>query len=343
MSVILQLPQRGRGRQSASAIERYEAKRVEFCDLITEIASTLDFRVGSRGWCYLLEEHGLSKGDFDRAQTIINDCRKDGLLPLDICAEDGARSAENLEQLDETDPEEQAQAIVDYLGYAHESYTPISFWEDQDVYVEMFVEKIDLRSLFGPVCAEFNIPIRNMKGWGDINGRADTLRRFAHWSRLGKKCVLLYCGDHDPAGLNISEFLRSNLRDISRAVGFWFEQEDDLIIDRFGLNYDFIHAEGLTWIDNLHTSSGDDLADPRHRDHHKDYVQSYIKRYGVRKCEANALVVAPEAGRDLCRDAILRYLAADAPAKYQTKLDAERQRVKAELRQILAIKNFEEE
>jgi hypothetical protein len=34
----------------------------------------------------------------------------------------------------------------------------------------------------------------------------------------GKHCVLLYCGDHDPGGLNISEFLRSNMADLAVAV-----------------------------------------------------------------------------------------------------------------------------
>ena len=30
-----------------------------------------------------------------------------------------------------------------------------------------------------------------------------------------------------------------------------------------------------------------------HNDYVKDYVQNYINEFGVRKCEANALVVAP--------------------------------------------------
>ena len=52
---------------------------------------TLDFAVSARGWCYILEEHGLAKGDFDKAEAVINDARKAGLLPIDICAEDESR------------------------------------------------------------------------------------------------------------------------------------------------------------------------------------------------------------------------------------------------------------
>ena len=79
------------------------------------------------------------------------------------------------------------------------------------------------------------------------------MRRFAHWESRGKKCVLLHCGDHDPGGLHISEFLHSNFADLGRAVRWW---PNNLVIDRFGLNADFIRRHRLTWIDNLITGSG---------------------------------------------------------------------------------------
>jgi hypothetical protein len=51
----------------------------------------MDFAVGSRGWAYILERHGLRKGDFDAAEAKITEFRKSGDLPLDICAEDASR------------------------------------------------------------------------------------------------------------------------------------------------------------------------------------------------------------------------------------------------------------
>lgn len=81
------------GRFSAGAA--YEAAVAEFCRQIKELNSTLDFTVSSRGWCYILEEHGLNKDEFDQAQRVINDCRKSGDLPIDTCKEDGARCGHN--------------------------------------------------------------------------------------------------------------------------------------------------------------------------------------------------------------------------------------------------------
>src|SRR5262249_62212220 len=100
------LPRRGRGRPGADALAQYERELVTFCRRIAEIDSGLDFKVSSRGWCYILEEHGLGKGDFAAAQRLINQCRKDGSLPVDICSEDEGRAADHLEDITREDPEE---------------------------------------------------------------------------------------------------------------------------------------------------------------------------------------------------------------------------------------------
>jgi hypothetical protein len=61
-------------------------------------------------------------------------------------------------------------------------------------------------------------------------------------------------------------------------------------------------------------------------------VQDYITRFGVRKCEANALVVVPEIARTLCRSAILEHVPATAPARYHRKLERTRQRLRRAIR-----------
>ncbi len=329
----IKLPRRSRGRQSPEAEAAYQDALHQFCAAISQINSTLDFQVASRSWCYLLEEYGLLKGDFDNAQKLIVQCRKDGLLPLDIVAEDSAREFNNLESIDATSVEEEAQGILDWVVEdAHRTYTPISFWEDQEVFIQMVVEKVSLRNLFRPVCSRFHIPIANGRGWSDLNLRAKMMRRFAKWEAEGKQCVLLYCGDHDPGGLQISEFLRSNMEELEGAVGW---SPDNLIIDRFGLNHAFIIEQDLTWIENLETGSGRRLDDPRHPDHAKPYVQDYIEEFGIRKVEGDALVTRVKAGRGLCRQAILKYVDEDAYELYRAKLEPLRDQVREEVDRLL--------
>lgn len=290
----------------------------------------MDFAIGVRGWCYILEKHGLRKGDFRAAEKLITDCRKSGMLSLDICAEDGSRATIGIQNLDDADIEGEAESWLNYLlNDVHKNYTPCGFWDDLDVYVEVAVEKLDLRNLFESPCAKFFVPITNFKGWSDLNSRAAMMERFAQHEAAGRRCVLLLCGDHDPGGLHITSTMRKNLSDLSRAVGW---SPENLLIIRFGLNADFIDRHGLTWIDNLETSSGQQLDDPNHDDHGKEYVQDYITRFGVRKCEANALVVVPEIGRQLCRHAILEHVPADAPARYRERLTRARKALRMAIR-----------
>lgn len=328
----LTLPRRGRGRPSAAATREYETLLDAWCEAILQIASRLEFRVSSRGWCYVLEEYGLGKGEFDTAQTLINDCRKSGRLPLDICAEDGARQLDGLEQIDSASPEQEAESWFDSLRQAHRQYTPFSFWDDKDVYLVLLVEKVDLKSLFADVCREYRIPLLNGRGWTDLNSRAAMMRLFRQAERRGAQPILLYCGDFDPAGLQISDALHANFTELAGAVG-WDPQH--LVVNRFGLTRAFIDAQGLTWIDGLETGKGGNLADPKHDHHGMPYVQTYLREHGARKVEANALVTRPEAGRQLLRETIAAYLDVEAPEQYERSLDGTRNELRLTIRRRL--------
>ena len=329
------LPRRQRGRQSPEADSQYRAAVEQFATVILEIASGLDFKPSSRGWCYILEGMGyLTKADFDACFRLINDCRKGGILPLDICSEDDKRQFENLEDITDESPKEFAAAYIHGLADVPRLYCPRSFWEDKEYFVQMVCEKIDLKELFKSVCAPFRIPIANAGGWGNLWVRARMMQRFKFWEERGKTCVLLYCGDFDPGGVLMSNTLMSNMADMKLCVGW---DPCNVVIDRFGLNLDFIEANGLSWVDNLITSSGKSLDDPKHPDYDKPYVQKWLREIGVRKVEANALVVNPAAGRDLCLQAITKYVDADVVAKYESGLDLVRNEVRQELQRLVTI------
>lgn len=350
----LAMPKRGRGRPTPL----HEAQIAAWCKAILKINSSLDFEVSSRGWCYLLEEHGLEKTDFKSAEKLINQCRKDGRLPIDICCEDKRRSAENLEwQYPDDDPDTRAEKIVDDVKKWSESYYPYGFWEAQEVYIEMVVEKVDLKNLFSKVCKPFHIALANSGGWWDLNGRVTTMKRFAYWEAKGKKCILLYCGDHDPGGFMISNQLPENLADMSLAAGGWTPgaekprsnkytthliECEHLLIDRFGLNKDFIDKHNIPWIRGLVAASGD-LRDNQQR--YREYVTGYIKNFGARKIEATALVTKPVAAREMCKQAILKYLPKDALPKYYSSVELElpRKEMRTELKRLLSdlIEEFE--
>lgn len=333
------LPRRKRGKPTAKAAEKFESDVRRFIRLLIEINETVGFKMSVRGWCYILENRGIiNKSDFDYAQGLINDRRKTGDLPNYFFAGDDGRAFESFENyIDDSTPGEEAERIIGRIKYAHHQYYPKSFWEDQTYYIQMLVEKVDLRELFNPICKKYKIPVATAKGWGSIGQRKNIAFSFKEHEEAGRIPVLLYCGDHDPKGLQISDFIKSNLDDIYGATEW---NTENLIIDRFGLNYDFIIENNLMWIDNLETgqtdkSKSNDLADPKHRDHGQTYVQDYIRQFGSRKCEANALVVAPDKGRELCEAAINNYIPASAVIEHRDYTLAEREKVRLRVLELI--------
>jgi hypothetical protein len=295
----------------------------DFAELLQEMSGTIGFKVSSRGWCYLMEQAGhINKSQFDKVADAINRCRVEGLIPVDFVAEEDARAFSGVEEPN-TDMTmlDLLKQRVGYVTNGHWFYTP-DWWEGEDYYIQMVVEKIDLKTLFEPVCAEYHVPIANAKGWSSILQRAEYARRFKEAEEKGLKCVLLYCGDHDPDGLRISDTLRANLEQVREVVwedGAIGYDPSDLEIHRFGLNYNFIIKNRYTWIDNLITGSGKNLASPLHRNYKLPYVQEYLTTIGARKCEANAIVTTPDKARDLVRSEIEKYLGAGARARFAEK------------------------
>ena len=301
-----------------------------FAEFIQEISKTIGFRVSSRGWAYVLEQkRHINKDQFDKVTNAINKCRKKGLLPIDFTAEESARDFSGIEKPNTSNIIDDFGAWLQSSYDAAEYYIP-NWWDGEEYYIQMVVEKIDLVTLFMPVCEEYHIPIANSKGWSSMLQRAEYARRFAKAEDNGLKCVLLYCGDHDPDGLRISGFIRENLSDLKNIewsdYSYGYDPEN-LTIDRFGLNYDFIEENGFTWIDNLITGSGKNLASPAHKNFKMPYVQNYLSEFGERKCEANAIIVFPQIARDFVRGIIEDYLGGEAKNRFQLK----RQQVRDEL------------
>jgi len=320
---VLILPS-GRGKKR-------ENELITFAQQLKDISKEVGFKISARGWCYQLEGFLLiTKEQFDKVEKIINECRGKGYLPIDFVAEERDRRFSAVETPTSVSPICYMKRFLDGALDCEEFYTP-DWWDGERYYIQMVVEKIDLKTLFLPICEKFHIPIATTKGWSSMLQRAEYSRRFKEAEERGLKCVLLYCGDHDPDGLRISDFLRSNLEDLRYIK--WDDGTDGydpsaLIIDRFGLDYDFIEQNRLTWIENLITGSGKNLASPSHPNHFQQYVQDYIKKFGVRKCEANALVVIPNKARELCKNAIEKYLGSGALGRFEEKREAVRKELK---------------
>lgn len=315
---MIVLPKLGRGKPTSAKKAKYNLELNLFAQGILEIKKTVDIEISARGWCYLLEtKRVINKDEFDLVIDLLTLCRKKGLLPIDICAEDETRSIENINYSpNSADPKEYLESLLDSLQWKIEYYDPIDFWENQKYQLFLAVEKSDLKGLFQPICRKYHIPYLNFKGWADINSRFNLIRQFKKAESEERMPVLLYCGDFDPAGINISTKLRKNLDDLAEATQW---QSDNLIIDRFGLNYEFIEFHNLLWTDNLISGSGTDLSKSK-----EQYITDYISNYGVRKCESNVLITIPQIARELFETTVNKYVSSDSVTLYQEKVNQAR-------------------
>jgi hypothetical protein len=309
-----------------------------FADYLLDLSARAGFKISSRGWAYYLEsERLINKDQFDKVEDAINRCRRQGLIPIDFVAEESSRQFHGVQipsyRNGTTMDDVLKRNLEDVLDGSH-FYTP-DWWDGEEFYIQCVVEKVDLKTLFTPVCDRFKVPIATSKGWSSMLQRAEYARRYAEAEADGLKCVLLYCGDHDPDGLRISEFLRTNLEDLKDVVwsdGLRGFDPSNLIIDRFGLNKTLIDKHRLTWIDNLITGSGKNLASKMHKNNGMPYVQEYLRTIGMRKCEANAIIPHPGIARALMTEAIEKYLGPGAPERFALKREAADQDYKRSLK-----------
>lgn len=315
--------------------------RVELGEAIERMSADTGYKFGPRGWAYFAEGLGLiTKGEFDRFEQLLTDMRKSGELDPDVIEPDASRMATTVHDFEAASysPEQLAAHAVGQISNElrswARSYHENGYWDDLDYYVEMIVEKKDLVQIFQSTADRYNIRITNGKGDTDIHTRLAMLKRFRDQWEQGRQCVLLSVGDHDPKGRHIVEGLHRTIMSCANIKGLdWIRPEFEVV--NIGLTESQIDDLGLMKIDNLETGGGRDLSDPRHPDHSKPYVQDYIARFGVWKCEANALVGHPRKAMDLLESAINRFIPASHPADIRAKNEPAQELVREEIARLV--------
>lgn len=349
----IKLPKTTKGRKSEAQKIQYDLELRVFADSLMALQITIaentyiqeEDKVSARGWCYLLEGYGvITKDKFDQCFNIINLCRKEGYLPLDFVAQDRSRDFFNVENLTEKyqKPLDYLASYLIWIRKCDKIKKDVAFWESQKYYLQCMVEKIDVRNLFTPICEKYHIPINNAKGWSDMLSRKDLILRFKEAEEIGLKPILLYYADFDPAGLKIAETLKKNIKDLEKATKW---NPTNLIVDKFGLTIDFIENNDILWIDNLITGGKRNLGNlyKQYKDGKKvklyDYEIAYIEKYGIRKCEANAILPIRKIAIEQCEKTIQKYLGVNPFEVYNKKVKKNRNEVTKLMRSI----NFKKE
>lgn len=106
----------------------------------------------------------------------------------------------------------------------------IDKWENQPYHVEVLVEKDALSGVLGPVCEQLDIGLTANKGYSSASTMYGIGKRLERKSEEGKKIRVLYLGDHDPSGIDMT-------RDVEDRLGLysWLGKEVEVV--RLALNF----------------------------------------------------------------------------------------------------------
>ena len=178
-------------------------------------------------------------------------------------------------------------------------------WENQDYYVEVFIEKKALQGIFQQPCARAQVALGACKGYPSLTFLNDTAKRFKAAYEQDKLLRIIYFGDHDPSGDDIPNSIANNLQ------RFGIEVQ----IDRVALNRDQV----IEWkLPAAPIKDGDSRS--------KNFT-------GIGQVELDA--IEPKKLQSMCRDAIDKYFDDDLYTQLKEEQEEEKVTFVAELKKFV--------
>lgn len=181
---------------------------------INQFVAEYKGRVSVRQLYYRLVAADLilnNDSSYKRIQSLITEARYAGLIDWSA-VEDRNREAEKAREWSSV------RAAFDELIERFRK----DRWKDQTYYVEIWVEKAALAGVLWPIAKDYHVVMMVNRGYSSASAMKESADRIKAHARAGKKCVILYIGDHDPSGLDM-------LRDIpTRLLEFGCPRDIDV-------------------------------------------------------------------------------------------------------------------
>lgn len=195
---------------------------IETANSIIEEYEGMGFQLSLRQLYYQLVARDYIENtvqSYKRVGNIISDARNAGLVDWDAI-EDRGRTPYLPSQW--TSPAEIVRAAANQFR--------IDRWQNQDNYVEVMVEKDALSGILRPVCSNLHVRFTANKGYSSSTAMYDAGQRFLQAHDAGRDLYLIYLGDHDPSGIDMTRDIEERLNLYGEYVG------DNLNVMRIALN-----------------------------------------------------------------------------------------------------------
>lgn len=96
-----------------------------------------------------------------------------------------------------------------------------SLWDNQDVYVEVWLEKDALSGVLYGITNQWDVPLMPTRGYSSISflhGAAQDMEQ------VGKPVIIYYFGDYDPSGVDISRAVKDGILEFAPDIDLTFER-----------------------------------------------------------------------------------------------------------------------
>jgi len=206
--------------------KRFSASAYEMIDIINGILDEYEaqgFRLSLRQLYYQLVARDYVPNtvqSYKRVGNIVSDARQAGLIDWAMIED---RGRETVAVNHWSSPSEIVAAAARQFR--------INKWADQPHHIEIMVEKDALSGVLEPVCRELDIAITANKGYSSSSTMYEIGRRLFDLHCNRKKITIIYLGDHDPSGIDMT-------RDVAERLTMYSElQPSQIEVVRLALNW----------------------------------------------------------------------------------------------------------
>lgn len=158
--------------------------------------------------------------EYKRLGGIINDARLAGRIDWDAI-EDRTRTVEK------PNAWQSPESILSAVASQYRE----DIWEDQPRYVQVRIEKEALVGVIEPVCDRWRVPYLACRGYVSQSVQYSDAKLMEWMARQGRRPLILYLGDHDPSGMDMTRDNRERTSMFARR---------DVEVIRLALNMDQI-------------------------------------------------------------------------------------------------------
>ena len=96
----------------------------------------------------------------------------------------------------------------------------VDYWKNQECRVEVWIEKDALLGVIEGTCRKWDCPYFSCRGYPSTSELHEASLRIKRFNMIGQDFKILYCGDHDPSGLDMGDSIMRTLEDFGTEIEF---------------------------------------------------------------------------------------------------------------------------